>query len=1174
MRLTAIKLAGFKSFVEPTTIKLPSNLLAVVGPNGCGKSNIIDAVRWVMGESSARQLRGESMSDVIFSGSSARKPVTTATVELVFDNADGRAGGEYAKYNEISVRRQVSRDGQSLYFLNGSRCRRKDITDLFLGTGLGPRSYAIIEQGMISQIVEARPEDLRGFLEEAAGVSLYKERRRETENRIRHTRENLERLADLREEVAKQLGKLQRQAKAAERYRKLKTRYREEEARLNALRWRHARAQVDEQARALAETETRIEQTVAVQREAEKSLEALREQQHKASEKTSSVQAELYEVAGEIARIEQSIEHQQDLLKRQKNEFAEVEGQINELQQHLVLDRAQVEDVTGRIAELEPALEHARSAEKQALERLEKSEQELAEQNEHYQGRQTEGSKMRQQVELLKLRIEHLDERMNQASQRLSRLRDDDGEARARLDEESSRTRDELSSVQDGLEKARVEYSDQRELVTGIRAEIDRQRVELDDVNNRQREVRGRLESLYVLNQPHEPDAAMGEWLADTGLDKRPSLLQSLDVEPAWQNATETVLESWLSGRVMEGSMPEDLHGRLPDTGGIALIAARDISSDIDRDNNRDIDAVSGSLGEKVDGAGALRGLLNSVLCCDDERDAFERVADLAEHQSVITPDGLWMGRGWLWRRGREADDSSGRLARQQQIRDLEAEQGQLEAGIAERREALQALETSLSEKIAQLEACETEVRKLQARSAEMAGLKAGQENRREALDRRRKAMEEEQKTLTERQQEDQQATAQARREMQEALEALERVDVEEQKLLEARNQQQQVREQCRQSYRIAREQREEHALKMESCRASLDSLKQAINRMDTQIGQLQGRYVELSEALAQGDRPVREQQAERDGLLTRRLEVEERLKASRSELESLEQRWRELDRKRQEAAGEAEKIRQQQSENRVHMREREIETERFAARVAELDGDLEALAAELPDDAEAQAWVDDLGQLEEKIRRLEPVNLAAIQECEQESERKEYLDRQHADLVEALETLEQAIARIDRTTRTRYKDTFERVNKNMEVLFPRLFGGGHAHLEMVGEDWLTAGAAILARPPGKRISRIHLLSGGEKALTAVAFVFSIFNLNPAPFCLLDEVDAPLDDANVGRFSDLVREMSEKVQFLFVTHNKVTMEVAHQMLGVTMREPGISRLVSVDLEKAVAMAAS
>jgi chromosome segregation protein len=1158
MRLTAIKLAGFKSFVEPTTIKLPSNLLGVVGPNGCGKSNIIDAVRWVMGESSARQLRGESMSDVIFSGSSARKPVASATVELVFDNADGRAGGEYARYNEISVRRQVSRDGHSAYFLNGSRCRRKDITDLFLGTGLGPRSYAIIEQGMISQIVEARPEELRGFLEEAAGVSLYKERRRETENRIRHTRENLERLADLREEVTKQLSKLQRQAKAAERYRKLKTHYREQEARLNALRWRHARARLEAQSRALAETETRVEQAVAAQREAEKSLETLREKQHKASEKTASVQAELYEVAGEIARLEQSIEHQQEALKRQKSEFAEVESQINELQQHLVLDRAQVEEVTGRIADLEPALATARDEEEQARQQLEQAEKALSEQSEAYRQCQNEASEIRQQVELLKLRIEHLDERMDQAAQRLERLRADDGDARSRLDEESRQTRDDLAKAEAGLETAREEFSTHRDRVAETRAGIDALRTELESDHGRRREIRGRLESLYVLNQPHESDQQMGDWLTEHGLDERPHLLQLLEVEPAWQQAVETVLGSWLSARVLDEKLPE----QIPDTGEIGLLSSSGEA------------AVPGTLAEKVTGAGALTGLLNTVACSDDDADAFLRVQRLENHQSVITREGLWLGRGWLWRQATEDRESAGQLARQQQIRELEQALDRVDAAIAERTQALEALDINLGNCTDQLEQSQAEVQKLQARVAELAGLKAGQDNRREAMDRQQKALEEEQQSLAERQQQDESALAKARCEMQAALEKLERVDARERDLLDQRNRQQQMREQCRDAYQTAREKREQRALKMESSRASLDSLKQAIERMDTQIGQLQGRYVELSEALAQGDKPVREQQAERDRLLTRRLEVEERLKASRGALDTLEQQWREHDRKRQQAAAEAENIRQQQSEGRVHLRELEIEAERFAGRVAELEGDLESLAAELPDDAEAQAWIDELGQLEEKIRRLEPVNLAAIQEAEQEAERKEYLDRQHADLTEALETLESAIARIDKTTRTRYKDTFERVNKNMETLFPRLFGGGHAHLEMVGDDWLTAGAAIMARPPGKRISRIHLLSGGEKALTAVAFVFSIFNLNPAPFCLLDEVDAPLDDANVGRFSELVREMSDKVQFLFVTHNKVTMEVAHQMLGVTMREPGISRLVSVDLEKAVALAAS
>jgi len=1158
MRLTAIKLAGFKSFVEPTTIKLPSNLMGVVGPNGCGKSNIIDAVRWVMGETSARQLRGESMSDVIFSGSSVRKPVTTATVELTFDNSDGRAGGEYASYSEISVRRQVSREGQSSYFLNGSRCRRKDITDLFLGTGLGPRSYAIIEQGMISQIVEARPEELRGFLEEAAGVSLYKERRRETENRIRHTRENLERLADLREEVTKQLAKLKRQASAAERYRKLKSQYREEEARLNALRWRQTRVLLEQQRADLKQTETAIEQAVARQRESERSLESLREQQHKASEQTSSIQAELYEVAGEIARLEQSIEHHKDLIKRQRDEFSEVESQINELQQHLVLDRAQVDEVTGRIGELEPALKQARDDEQQAQAHLEKAESELSEHQDRLQSMQSSGAETRQRVELLKVRIEHLDERMHQGAQRLEQLQQDDSGARQRLDQEQKDTALEIEKLEAELSGEREKFADNRRQLDDAREQIEKLKGELDERRNRRRELAGRLESLHVLNAPAGDETEVDAWLNEHGIADRPTLLESLQVDADWRDAVETVLDQWLSARVVGSALPETM----PKGGGVGLI------------DGKEPPAEPGTLGERVGGAGSARAFLNSVLCCSSADEARVTVDRLEAHQSAITADGLWLGRGWLWRRAAGTDESAGKLSRQQEIREIESGIERLDAEIAEHESALSQVDETRVERDDALESIRRRIDTTRARLAELSGIRSGQQSRLEALERRRKAAGDEREALEARQEQDQQALAEARRNMQAALTELERNDTEERELLSERTRLQQQRESRRGSYRSSRDSREGLALKMESSRASLNSLKQAIERMDTQIGQLQGRYVELSEALAQGDQPVQAQQAERDKLLTHRLEIEQRLKQSRGVLEELEGQWRETDRRRQEAAAEAENVRNRQSESRIKVREFEIEMERYAARVSELEGDLEALARELPDDAEAQARVDELTQLEEKIRRLEPVNLAAVQEFEQESERKEYLDRQHADLVEALDTLEKAIDRIDRTTRTRFRDTFERVNQNLETLFPRLFGGGHAHLEMVGDDWLTAGAAILARPPGKRISRIHLLSGGEKALTAVAFVFSIFNLNPAPFCLLDEVDAPLDDANVGRFSELVREMSDKVQFLFVTHNKVTMEVAHQMLGVTMREPGISRLVSVDLDKAVAMAAS
>ena len=1156
MRLTAIKLAGFKSFVEPTTVKFPSNLMGIVGPNGCGKSNIIDAVRWVMGESSARQLRGESMSDVIFSGSSSRKPVATATVELTFDNSDGRAGGEYASYSEISVRRQVSRDGQSNYFLNGSRCRRKDITDLFLGTGLGPRSYAIIEQGMISQIVEARPEELRGFLEEAAGISRYKERRRETENRIRHTRENLERLADLREEVAKQLAKLKRQARAAERYKDLKSRYREDEARLTALRWRQAKTNTEQQSHTLKEAETRLQAVIAEQREAEKALEALREQQHQANEQVSGIQAELYEVTGQIARLEQSIEHQQDLKRRQQSEHDETKTQLDELQQHLVLDQAQVESVTGQIGSLEPQLSAATEHEQGAQQRLEQSEQALSESQSAWQQHQAEASQAQQQAELLKLRIEHLDERMNQASERLARFSQDQDSNDQELEAEREKTGRELQQVSDQVAEAERQETAQRERMQALRQQAEDLQQTLEQLKNSRREHQGRLESLNVLNQTESADSDLQKWLHQRNLADAPSVLQELKVEPDWQRAVETVLGDWLAARMTDQSLPSAVpHQRL------GLV------------QQRDAEARAGRLSSVVQGAGALTAILDRVELVDTIEQAHVRLAHLEAGESVITREGVWLGQGWMWAQG-DASEADSRLARQQEIRQLEqmlaeAEQS-IEAQQQEAEKVRQQIEQANAEQIEQRRTLD----QIKAERARLAGVQAGQENRFQALQRQRAAREQEQQALIERQQSDQQAVGQARAELETRLGELEKADAAQQAAEKSRSEHQQQRTECLHYYRQARAEREQHALKLESARASMESLKQAIARMDTQIGQLQSRFVELSEALARGDEPVRQQKAERDGLLNTRLQVEERLKQARAQLGELEEHWRGQDQKRQQSAAGAEQIRQQQSEHQLKLRELEIEAERLAARVVELDADLEQLVAELPDDAEAQAWVDELSRLEQQILRLEPVNLAAIEEYGQESERKEYLDRQHEDLTEALETLEKAIARIDRTTRTRFKETFERVNKNLEELFPRLFGGGHAFLEMVGDDWLTSGTAIMARPPGKRISRIHLLSGGEKALTAVAFVFAIFNLNPAPFCLLDEVDAPLDDANVTRFSELVREMSERVQFMFVTHNKITMEIAHQMLGVTMREPGISRMVSVDLDKAVEMAAS
>ena len=1159
MRLTAIKLSGFKSFVEPTTIKFPSNLMGVVGPNGCGKSNIIDAVRWVMGESSARQLRGESMSDVIFSGSSVRKPVGTATVELIFDNSDGRAGGEYADYSEISVKRQVSRDGASAYFLNGTKCRRKDITNLFLGTGLGPRSYAIIEQGMISQIVEARPEDLRGFLEEAAGISRYKERRRETENRIKHTRENLERLSDLREEVSKHLDKLKRQANAAERYRKLKTRYRADESRLLALRWRELRVRAEGEEKSLREVENQLQQTLSRQREAEKELESLRQQQHLASDAVSKVQAELYEVAGEIARIEQAIEHQRDIRKRQQAEHAETESQLNELKQHLVLDKAQVKDTSELLARLSPELEQAREAEAAAVTEVDRTEQALSEWQQRWQMHQEATSKASSTTELLRQRIEHIDDRMSRASERLKALDDDSGSALIeRLESEKTDADQQLRSRDEELASGREKIESRRAGITGLRRRIEELRNELEAARARRHERQARIDSLRLLNRDGDSGDELEVWCEARRIDSDARVMSVLEVsDPTWTRAVEAVLATWLKA-VRVDEVDGHLEGSLPAAG---LMLA----------DGRKLDSKAGTLAEKVSGAGALAALLGRVYLAGDLAEARRRLAELSDIESVVTPDGLWLGQGWI--RQPESDETeSGLLQREQEIRalvselEIGAEQiAGIENSLRQAREELESAELALTESVRRNE-------ELQRKRAQLQGQASAIESRLDSARKQRKVAAEERQSLEQRQREDGEAVGQARSELETAMAGMQAAESEREPLVREKTALDEQRDAARRSRREAAEKREGLSLKVESSRAGLESLRQSIERMDNQVGQLQSRYLELSEALAQGDEPVRAQQKQRDELLERRLEIEKRLRKARSELEALESEWRKQDETRQSAAAGADEIRSEQSRRQLELKETQLKAEAIAGRIDELDGILEELLKDLPEGAEAEKYQQELESLEQKIRRLEPVNLAAIDEYETESERKEYLDKQQADLEEALETLEKAIARIDRDTRTRFRETFEQVNRNMEKLFPRLFGGGHGHLEMVGDDWLSAGVAIMARPPGKRIARIHLLSGGEKALTAVSFVFSIFNLNPAPFCLLDEVDAPLDDANVGRFSDMVREMSEQVQFVIVTHNKVTMEVSHQMLGVTMREPGVSRLVSVDLDRAVELA--
>ncbi|GAB2493108.1 chromosome segregation protein SMC [Arenimonas alkanexedens] len=1158
MRLSTIKLSGFKSFVDPTVLHLPTNMTGVVGPNGCGKSNIIDAVRWVMGESSASRLRGDSLTDVIFSGSSTRKPVSQAQVELVFDNSEGSIGGEYARYAEISVKRSVSRDGQSNYYLNGARCRRRDITDLFLGTGLGARSYSIIEQGMISQIIEAKPEDLRVYLEEAAGISKYKERRKETESRIKSTRENLDRLNDLREEVDKQLEHLKRQARAAEQYQTLQAERLNKDAQLKALEFRRYDGSLKGLHESLTQDEIKLQSLMADQRQAEAQIEACRSQHGEASEALGRAQAEVYRVGGELARIEQQIQHQRELRQRLETARTEADAAFAQVGEHISGDERQLAELHNAIAASDPKLEALRaddSARQEALKAAEVALQDWQQRWDVYAKAQAEASRW---AEVERTKIEYLEKQAMDAGRRREALAGERSgldtssvtEALARM----SADHDQQKASLDGL----GETLEQRKTALGALQEQQRQQQsELADVRKQGQAARGRLASLEALQNAalgQEKNVAL-DWLKTQGLDGNVRLGEALSVESGWETAVETVLGSLLEAVTVD--TPNDWLDALASLGQgrVALVSG----------STEAVSVPAGSLAAKVQGPAAVRRLLASIHAVETAADA--RALSLGQGEAVISRGGEWLGAGWL-RVLRSGEAQQGALAREREIQSLRAEIEALGKKEQQLNEGLTAMRDRLLEAEQHREDAQRALYLSHRSVSELAGQLQGQKSRLESAQARVTRIDAELATLATTLDESQSNVREARARLEQAVAKMGDLEAERLRLDTERRSFGEQRDAARNSAREARDAAHQLALSLESQRARVIALSQSLARMGSQKAQLEVRLNELVAQLADGDAPVLALQAERQAGLDQRVVVEKDLAAARSTLDGIEAEMRGYEQTRQQRD-------QQSLAQREAISAKRMEEQGLALRAGQLSEAivaaglvLEDVLQALPEQADLEGWQKSLSDIDAKMRRLEPVNLAAIQEYGEQGERKTYLDAQNNDLTSALETLEGAIKKIDRETRGRFKETFDRVNAGVQELYPRLFGGGHAYLELTGEDLLDTGVSIMARPPGKRVSNISLLSGGEKALTAVALVFAIFRLNPAPFCLLDEVDAPLDEANVGRFSSMVTEMSEKVQFLFVTHNKATMEAAKQLSGVTMREPGCSRLVSVDLAEA------
>ncbi|BBG86124.1 chromosome partition protein Smc [Aeromonas hydrophila] len=1121
MRLKLIKLAGFKSFVEPTRIELNADMTAVVGPNGCGKSNVIDAVRWVLGESSARHLRGENMTDVIFNGSVNRSAHGRASVELVFDNPHNRVPGEFGRFTEISVRREVLRDGSNHYQINGQKCRRKDVTDLFLGTGLGPRSYAIIEQGTVSRLVESRPADLKLFMEEAAGVSRYKERRRETEQRIRHTQENLERLGDIRGELGSRLEHLKAQAETAERYKQLKSRSRAARAELIGSELWALETRLGEAKTELAQTEQALAALDAKRTADEGRHVTLSVARQEAQAEQASRQQQIFLGGQAIARLEQQQLHQSELgrdwqARRQalgeriEGLKAQLVGQLEQLSESTL----QGEVASARLEQCEQLLTDQQSVRAAATERLEQARQ-------RQQQWQQQLGQLQGRLNQTRAEVNGLQEL--QAKTRLARLKLEDEQA-GPLGGEGENLQPALDALATELALSRARHEESEAAWQAAVARHEALKTEQGHQQGLLRELEARLATL---------DQILGEQMAGTTLADR------LQVPPEWARGLDKVLGRWLT------ATPAD-ECNLTQS-GLWIGPAQP--------------AVAGTLAAQLGGE-HIPSFLNAIWLVESREAALARQPSLVAGESLLTPAGDWFGPNWA---DLGEGMALGTLA-------LLGERERLHTEQVAGREVLRRLDEQLAAADAtraQLHgAHEQALRTLREQEQQWQQLREAwslREGQRQERLQRLGQLGEELIRLDQVQAEEAERLASAGERLEQGEAALGELQEQGEALAEALLLAQEQASGAERTLEEARLRREQQQAACQRLQLEQQNLRQLIALREQELARLGLELAELKEPGAAPGQDLSPLLAEQRNLEAQQLACHQRLAELERQLTELEQ-----------ARSADHKQLVQIQEKLATLR---LERERNLTRRQGLHEQFEELGVRLVDLDQAVLIAADRGKLRQEIQTLEAqvealgaINLAALEEYEEAKTRSSYLENQCQDLEQALETLSQAIKRIDKETQIRFRDTFDKVNEDLKSLFPKVFGGGSAWLELTSDDLLEAGVSIMARPPGKKNATIALLSGGEKALTALALVFAIFRLNPAPFCLLDEVDAPLDEVNVGRFCSLVKEMSSTVQFVYISHNKVSMEMAEQLVGVTMQEPGVSRIVSVDIGEAVALA--
>ena len=1167
MQLKSIKLSGFKSFVDPTHFELPGQLIGVVGPNGCGKSNIIDAVRWVLGESRASELRGESMQDVIFNGSGLRKPSGRASVELIFDNADGRAQGQWSTFAELSVKRVLTRDGNSSYFINNQVVRRKDIQDIFLGTGLGPRAYAIIGQGTISRILESKPEDLRVFLEEAAGVSKYKERRKETAARLEDTQENLLRVQDILRELEQQIARLEAQAEVAGRHNEMLAEMKSKQQLLWFVRQTDADKEQQKQAGAIRETQVKLEEETAKLRHSESELEEMRTQQYAIQDKVSKAQGDLYQTNADISQVEAEIKYVQESRQRLQQQALDLQAQLErwtsqekdaaqaqrmaeqefreatekEQELNLVLN-----DLQGHLPQLEQSFQDANGVLETARAHLVSLEQQIVSLSERIKG--------------IENQITGNEQRQSKLNEELSGMRKPDEQAlRMAIDRHgmAQRKADE-ARIKAQETQLRVPATDEARL-----AAEDNLQQAVQELN----QTEARLTALTALQASVQAQGKIGPWLESKGLKESKRLWEELKVEKGWEAALESVLRERLAA-VRTKSMQETLSlANDAPPSRLAILLTEGVAS-------VDIKAPTGftSLLSRVQSSGSitlvLQEWLGNIFIADHLEDALKRRDKLPVGAALVTPQGHLVSRVGVQLYAADSEQS-GMLARAQEMESLEKQlkaqkliqnelEGNLEQCVANYQAASQAAEQArMSAESAVQDAHLFEVEKMQLTQAE------------EQYSSRASQIQVELGDLSQEAQDLASQLGQTRAEYSVSESRKSQAELD----FTSRQQQLEQSTQAREAHRLALRNSEietqEATFQTRSLQQKIADLQRDQTAARTQIMELQDRF-DASENELSGLSDAESQERLQE-LLIARSAKEAALAAARTEQDAMQHQLRESEESRLLLERTLQPMRDKVVDLQLREQAARLTYEQFTTQLEEDEADLESLAQRYSPELKVSSLQGEVTRLNNEIQSLGPVNMAALDELASGRERKAFLDSQSADLNEAIQTLTDAIAKIDAETRDLLQGTFDSVNLHFGRLFPELFGGGHAQLVMTGEEILDAGVQVMAQPPGKKNSSIHLLSGGEKALTAIALVFSLFLLNPAPFCLLDEVDAPLDDANTQRYAEMVSRMANKTQFVFISHNKITMEIAGQLIGVTMQEQGVSRIVAVDITSAVSM---